>query len=221
MELLLPTNGSNKTNSEAFDVTVIVVLIINCTTLPPPVNGWHNLPLDSDATVAANVVRARAWRNFLNHTDANTFEKVAFNSKWKEAIAVLQGLGGSVKDMGTLRTISLDPKHELVMRSLMDFNRRKIEKVQSETKVNSDNITDLHQRLNQQNQQIIADVDVLHNKIEEKTEEIKKEMIGDKENEQNYNLMSNQLNYISTEVEQLKNLKNEFDLAEKYPGESD
>ena len=128
LEILLPANGSNKTYSEAFDVTVIVVLIINCTTLPPPVNGWHNLPLDSDITVAANVLRSRAWRNFLNHTDANAIDKATFSVKWNEAIAVLQGLGGSVKDMEDLKKVSLDPKQELVMKSLMDFNQWKIKR---------------------------------------------------------------------------------------------
>ena len=122
LELLLPTNGDNKTYSEAFDVTLLVVLIINFTTLPPPENGWFKPPLDSDTSIAANVLRARAWRNFLNHTDANDIEKTAFGLKWSEAAVIIQGLGGSVNEMARMKYISLDPKHETVVKSLMDFN---------------------------------------------------------------------------------------------------
>ena len=52
-EVLLPTNGVNKTFSKNVDVTLIVMLIIECTTLRPPVNGWYKPPLDSDTSVAA------------------------------------------------------------------------------------------------------------------------------------------------------------------------
>ena len=144
--LLLPSDGSQKTDSQAFDVTLIVLLIINCSTLPPPVNGWYKPPLDSDASVAANVLRARAWRNFLNHVNANSIDQAKFNEKWNEALDILQGLGGSVKEMATLRTISLDPKHKPVMESLMNFYARKLENVKY----------DVNQRLDKQNQHMIA-----------------------------------------------------------------
>ena len=146
LKLLLPSDGSQKTDSQAFDVTLIVLLIINCTTLPPPVNGWYKPPLDSDASVAASVLRARAWRNFLNHANANSIDQAKFNEKWKEAIDILQGLGGSVKEMATLRTISLDPKHMPVMESLMNFYERKLETVK----------IDVNQQLDKQNQQMVA-----------------------------------------------------------------
>ena len=50
LELLLPTN-ENETDSRTFDVTLIVVLIINCTTLPAPLVGWKSKPLDITSTV--------------------------------------------------------------------------------------------------------------------------------------------------------------------------
>ena len=164
IELLLPTNGDIKTFSEKFDVTLIVLLIINFTTLPPPVNGWFKPPLDSDASVAANVLRARAWRNFLNHTDI--IEQTGFETKWKEGISILIGLGGSANDMTPLKTVSLDPKHEILIKSLMDFNERKIEKVRSQATDNTNKITDLDKRT-------IADNDILHDKTEENADNIK------------------------------------------------
>ena len=125
LELLLPTNGDNKTFSEAFDITLLVILIINCTTLPSPVNGWTKLPLGSDTSIAANVIRAREWRNFLNHVDANAIDNTLFQSKWNEGIAIIQGLGGSVKDLGNLKTVFLDPQNYVIMQSLANYNERK------------------------------------------------------------------------------------------------
>ena len=209
LEILLPTNGDNKTYSDAFDVTLLVVLIINCTTLPPPKNGWYKPPLDSDTSVAANVIRARDWRNFLNHTDANAINKAAFNLKWAQGIAIIQGLGESINEMVSLRTISLDPKHELVTKSLIDFNQRKLADLQSRvvklegtikqidenSKAIEDNHTDVSKHLVEQNELMIADNDVIHNKIEEAIA--------------NHDQMLNQLQFISKEVEQLKTLKKE------------
>ena len=40
MELIFPAN--KETHSDKFDVTLLVILIINCTTLKPPVNGWKD-----------------------------------------------------------------------------------------------------------------------------------------------------------------------------------
>ena len=170
IELLLPTNGDKKTFSEKFDLTLIVLLIINCTTLQPPVNGWFKSPPDSDTSVAANVLRARAWRNFLNHTDF--IDKNEFETKWKEGIAILTGLGGSAKDMTSLKTISLDPKHEVVMKSLLDFNERKTEKVQRQTTNNTTKITDLDKRLDHQSKQAIADSEEREKQTEQKFQEM-------------------------------------------------
>ena len=199
IEILLPPNGNQKTFSEAFDVTLLVLLIINCTTLPPPVNGWFEFPLDSDTSVAANVLRARAWRNFLNHTDANSIDQKSFDSKWTEAVGILQGLGGSVIDMAVLRTISLNPKHEVVMKSLMDFNQRNIEKLQDQVdawcqkSVHASKQIDMNtmtmKETNGRLEQTRADINLLH---------------------QNLELMSDQFKYISAEVGQLKNLRKDF-----------
>ena len=71
VELLLPQN--QRTFSEKWDVTLICVVIINFTDLPPPIKGWRN-PLDpTDVTVAAFVVMARQSRNKNNHSTLATF----------------------------------------------------------------------------------------------------------------------------------------------------
>ena len=203
-ELLLPTNG-NKADSQAFDVTLIVVLIINCTTLPAPVNGWKKNPLDSDNSVAANVLRTRAWRDFLSHADSIAIDQVAFNHKWNEGIDMLQGLRGSVTDMATLKICSLDPGHETVIRSLMDFNQWKIETLQKRVNTledtttqvdkNTDDLSNLNDSLDQQQVRNDALLDG-QNRLKAAIEEAIAK----------HNKMLHQLQYLSKELKQMKKL---------------
>ena len=97
LEILLPTNGDNKTYSDAFDVTLLVVLIENCTTLPPPTDGWEQIaPPDSDTGIAANVLRVREFKISLYQTDATSIDESGFNMKWAKGIHIIKGLGGRI-----------------------------------------------------------------------------------------------------------------------------
>ena len=65
MEIILPTNGDKKTYSNQFDVTVIVILIINYTNLPTPIGGWKQKdPQTADKGIIATSLHGRNWRNF-------------------------------------------------------------------------------------------------------------------------------------------------------------
>ena len=48
VDILMPQNGINEIDSEKLDITLIVLLISNFTTLPPPKDGWRNIPNASD-----------------------------------------------------------------------------------------------------------------------------------------------------------------------------
>ena len=226
LEILLPTNGDNKTYSEAFDVTLLVVLIINCTTLPPPVNGWSKFPLDSDTSIAANVIRAREWRNFLNHIDAYAVEKTVFQTKWTEGITIIQGLGGSVNELARLKTICLDPRNDVVMRSLIDFNRRKSVLLQSKIE---DIRNKFDKEIKQTKEQMVASIDDATDKIDEKIDNVNDKVDGNtkhisdmyvEQNEliENHDHLMRQLQSLSNEVEQLKILKKESTETESCTG---
>ena len=120
LELLLPTDGSNKTFSSSFDITLISLMIINFTTLPAPKGGWRT-PDASDNGVSANVVRGREWRNFVNHNNADTITIDILNTKWSEGIAIVKALGGSVKDMNSLKFMSLDATNNVVLATLNTY----------------------------------------------------------------------------------------------------
>ena len=185
VEILLPKNGDNKTYSDQFDITLLVVLIINCTTLTPPNDGWSKPPKDTDTTIAAFVLRCREWRNFLNHTDAKAIDKHNFNLRWSEGISLLKGLGGKSEHVKELKTISLDPKHDLVLKSLYHFNNVIRTKQQAQDK----DIGALETR-----------VDKLENTFDQLDHKIEK-------CETDSDIMSKQLHAISLEIEKLKELQ--------------
>ena len=122
LQLLFPPNETS-TDSQQFDITLITILIINCTTLPPPVNGWHSKdkkPLDTDISIAADAVRGREWRNYVHHTDPADIDEATFSSMWDEGVKIVNRLGLNY-DTGKLKEMSLDPKHEGVLASLLTF----------------------------------------------------------------------------------------------------
>ena len=91
VDLLLPQN--QKTFSNKWDVTLICVVIINFTDLPPPTNGWKKELDPTDVTVAAFVVMARHSRNKNNHSTLDSFiDDVKFNDFFIEMKKIVVGL---------------------------------------------------------------------------------------------------------------------------------
>ena len=121
MLLIFPPN-SKETHSDKFDVTLLAILIINCTTLAPPSTGWRNKnPPAADQSKAANVIRARELRNLFHHIDPEDFDRKTFDNKWMEGEGVVNGLGCHRYDTQALKTTSLDPTKLSVVHSLLQF----------------------------------------------------------------------------------------------------
>lgn len=119
-EILLPQ--SKATDSNSFDVTLIVLLITNVTSLPCPLNGWDHKKLSAaDNSKSANVIRARQWRNFLNHTNPSDIDHNVFSKKLQEGEQIIKSLG-HVYDINPLKTMSLDPQtskmQKLILQSI-------------------------------------------------------------------------------------------------------
>ena len=161
---------------------------VNHLTSPAPLVGWKSKPLDIDTTIAANVLRARAWRNFLSHADPKTIDQVAFNLKWNEAVALLQGLGGLVTCMTTLQTCSLDPNHAPVVKSLMDFHQKEITTLKGEVAKYTKDLKDVRDALLQKQNNL---------------KDTNKEAIA------RHNTVLQQLQYLSEELKEMKKLEPE------------
>ena len=107
VDTLLPP-GTNKTDSSTFDVTLIIVLIMNFTTLPPPNKGWRRNPDITDVSTAAFILRARKWRNVLIHgTEPESLGKADFDRIWLEGENITKGLGLTTVDMNALKNTIL------------------------------------------------------------------------------------------------------------------
>eukprot|EP00111_Clytia_hemisphaerica_P007882 TCONS_00022889-protein len=123
VDTLLPPN-SNQTDSQTFDITLIIVLIINFTTLPPPKNGWNKKIAAGDSSHSAYVILARDWRNRLLHADAKSIDLNEFNLRWNEGEKIVIGLGFTTYNMNALRTRPLDVTNNLVVQSLSFFSKK-------------------------------------------------------------------------------------------------
>ncbi|CAG2200866.1 unnamed protein product [Mytilus edulis] len=80
--LLIPRNGVP--DSKTFDVTLMICLIRNLTTINPPINGFDSLPLSIETTPGPDLARIKHYRNKLAHHDSNKIDTTNFDTAWKD-----------------------------------------------------------------------------------------------------------------------------------------
>ena len=125
IDLLLPPNG-NATDSSTFDITLLCIVIRNFTNIPAPLNGWNDKnPPAHDLSIAAFVIRAREWRNFVHHTDPDTITQAILNQKWQEGEQIINNFGFTFLTT-QLKAQSLDPCHDTVLKSLKQYAQDKV-----------------------------------------------------------------------------------------------
>ncbi|VDI60066.1 Hypothetical predicted protein [Mytilus galloprovincialis] len=90
--LLFPTNGVP--DSKTFDVTLMICLIRNLTSVTPPINGFDYLPLPGETTPGSDLARIKWYRNILAHHDSNTMSTGDFNTAWRNVVDAVRRLGG-------------------------------------------------------------------------------------------------------------------------------
>lgn len=108
---ICPPN-ENSVLSDKWDITIIIVVIINWTNLLAPVGGWRQkMPQPNDNSKAAFVLRARELRNTTKHGSLQDVETLAeFQTLWTKMKAILMGLTydrGKMEDFDKLKTGSL------------------------------------------------------------------------------------------------------------------
>ena len=92
-DLLFPPGGAAP-DSQAFDITLLFLLLTNICGLSPPLSGWHKPPPSSDTSLEANLTRIKLYRNELyGHVTSTGVQTAVFNVKWQEICAVLVALG--------------------------------------------------------------------------------------------------------------------------------
>lgn len=168
-----PCPRQGKTNAEDLDITCIVILITNLTTVPPPQGGWNN-PHPNDVSVGAFILLARHLRNDINHCSVEDISsEMDFNDYWQRIESILVGL--NFKNMNLfheLKTASLDAKTDQRMAA---------------------SIEQIRQELNCQHNEISNQLDDLSNDIAQR-EEIEEMLILLEENLTRLSTVENQIN---------------------------
>ncbi|XP_057316302.1 NACHT, LRR and PYD domains-containing protein 3-like isoform X2 [Hydractinia symbiolongicarpus] len=114
-ELVYPS--SQQTFSVKFDITILCVLIINCTNVPAPTTGWLRKPNQSDWSIGACIVRLRRMRNKMMHF-AGKLTRRKFLKRWDKTINILRILGYDITEVMSLKNESLNDS-ELYQSAIM------------------------------------------------------------------------------------------------------
>ena len=110
VNLLLPQN--QRTFSQKWDITLICVVIINFSTLPPPKGGWKiKVPDPTDVSAASYVVKIRNRRNNTNHQTLDSLkDEKTFNDTFNEVEDLLVGLNyAKLNEFREMNIESIDP----------------------------------------------------------------------------------------------------------------
>ncbi len=81
-------------NIQEFDITLLVILLRNICSLSAPSTGWNVMPISTDKSREANIVRIKLFRNnFFGHVPGTDVTRLDFEARWKEVSSTLLRLG--------------------------------------------------------------------------------------------------------------------------------
>ncbi|XP_076079353.1 uncharacterized protein LOC143049638 [Mytilus galloprovincialis] len=151
--LLFPKNGVP--DSKAFDVTLMICLIRNLTSVNPPINGFDYLPLPGETTPGPDLARIKWYRNILAHHDSNTMPTCDFNTAWRNVVDAVSRLGGVPinQECQELKVKILDQSNQEIMLEIkqsqeeMKELRRTMDIENSTIRENLRNLQDSHSTL--------------------------------------------------------------------------
>ena len=167
--LLYPPSG-DPPDSKTFDVTLLTVLFRNICGLPK--TGWAAMPVGSDRSMQANIVRIRLLRNEVYaHVTSTQVDNATFESLWKKISQALVDLNISQKDIDELKTCPLGPREEECLGILQDWKLHEEESLIMLEGLNK-NVKSLESSLNRLTQISEENRDVEINRSKEKDEDL-------------------------------------------------
>ena len=102
-------------SSKNFDITLLMVLLRNICGLVRPATGWDTLPPETDATLEADIVRIKCYRNTVyGHASQASVDDPLFNQYWQDIQDALVRLGGAgyQSAIDDLKKECMDPDFE-------------------------------------------------------------------------------------------------------------
>jgi len=106
-EQLFPSTG-DPPDSKTFDITLLHLLLRVICRLTEPVTGWNTMPVETDASREANIVRIKCSRNDLCHSISTDIPDVEFEDRWNKISQSLVALGLDQQEIDRLKTDPID-----------------------------------------------------------------------------------------------------------------
>lgn len=106
------TSPPSPVTSGTFDLKLLLAMLkLTTKNMPRPAKGWDNLPLDSDRSDTANVVRVEYYRRKVSAKASQlSVDDTTFNYLWQEISRALIELGADETVINRLKTGSKDPE---------------------------------------------------------------------------------------------------------------
>jgi WD40 repeat protein len=121
--LLYPASGNP--DSKEFDITLLSVLLRNICNLNPPATGWSTMPLETDRSEEANLLRIKLYRNkILAHAPSTEISDSQFADLWANISQTLQDLKIPQAEIDELKTCPLSSEEESYIKRLGDWKSK-------------------------------------------------------------------------------------------------
>ena len=131
--LLYPPSG-DLPESKTFDVTLLTVLFRNICRFSK--TGWGVVPVDTDRSTQANIVRIKSYRNEVYaHVTSTQVDNATFESLWQKISQALVELNIPQNDVDDLKICPLAPEEEILISVLEDWKLREEECIAQEEEV--------------------------------------------------------------------------------------
>ena len=160
--VLYPPSG-DPPDAKTFDVTLLTVLFRNICGFSK--TGWSVMPVDTDRSTQANIVRIKSYRNEVYaHATSTQVDNATFESLWQKISQALIELNIPQNDVDDLKICSLALEEEIYIRILKDWKLREEECIAQEEEVLKQ-LTHL-QQIVEENRDDIKKILTLHDKKE-------------------------------------------------------
>jgi WD40 repeat protein len=138
-DLLFPPSG-NPPDSKTFDVTLLTVLFRNICGFTAPSTGWGAMPVDTNRSMQANIVRIKLLRNEIYaHVASTQVDNATFESLWQKISQALVELNIPQHDVDGLKTCPLGPEEEIYVKTLKKWKSQEEESMKVLTSIAEEN----------------------------------------------------------------------------------
>ncbi|XP_071151089.1 uncharacterized protein [Mytilus edulis] len=154
---LLTPRSPDVPDSKTFDVTLMITLLRNLSSMTPPHFGYDQLPAATETTPSSDLARIKYYRNYLSHLDEAKMDNTEFTKAWDAITCAISRLGGQTmkEECDNLKVKTLDQTNEEIMLDI---------------KCSNDEITELKKAiecLNKANEDMKIDMNMLETSQED------------------------------------------------------